>query len=142
MDAEDNTPQQKVFPTLRITNYAASKKYYVEVLGFKIDWEHRFEPNFPVFMQVSRDGMAVFLSEHTGDCPVGGLVHFYVPDVDAWHEEFQARGAIIRETPNECLQGVRSMAIEDPDGNKLMIHTRLPGDGSGDCITLSRDGRE
>jgi len=57
MDTEDNTPQQRVFPTLRITNYAASKKYYVEVLGFRIDWEHRFEPNLPVFMQVSRDGI-------------------------------------------------------------------------------------
>jgi len=33
-------------------------------------------------MQGSRDGLACFLTEHAGDCPVGGLVHFYVPNVD------------------------------------------------------------
>jgi hypothetical protein len=45
-------------------------------LGFHIDWEHRFRPNFPVFVQISRDGMVIFLSEHAGDCEVGGLVHY------------------------------------------------------------------
>ena len=59
---------QQVVPALRITSYAKSKAFYVDALGFKIDWEHRFEPHFPVFMQVSRDGMALYLTEHTGDC--------------------------------------------------------------------------
>src|SRR5688500_11947907 len=78
------TSMQRVMPTLRSTSYAKSKAFCVDGLGFQVDWEHRFEPNFPVFMQVSRDDMAFFLTEHRGDCPVGGLVHLYVPDVDAW----------------------------------------------------------
>ena len=61
----------QVVPTLRITNYARSKAFYVDALGFQIDWEHRFKPDFPVLMQVSRDGMALFITEHAGDCPVG-----------------------------------------------------------------------
>jgi catechol 2,3-dioxygenase-like lactoylglutathione lyase family enzyme len=113
-------------PTLRMTDYARSKRFYVEGLGFHVDWEHRFEPGFPVFAQVSRDGLAFFLTEHTGDCPVGGLVHLYVPDVDSWFEEFRQRGLSIDEPPNECLQGLRSMTVVDPDGNKLHICTRLP----------------
>ena len=118
---------QQVVPTLRITNYARSKAFYVDALGFQIDWEHRFKPNFPVFMQVSRDGLALFLTEHAGDCPVGGLVHFYVPDVDAWYAEFQSKGVPVKEPPNESLQGLRDMTVVDPDGNKLRICTRLKG---------------
>ena len=118
---------QQVVPTLRITDYARSKAFYVEKLAFQIDWEHRFEPHFPVFMQVSRHGLACFLTEHAGDCPVGGLVHFYVPDVDAWYTEFTGRGAPVKEPPNESLQGLRAMTVVDPDGNKLRICTRLEG---------------
>jgi len=56
----------------------------IHSLGFQVDWEHRFEAGFPGFAQVSRDGLPFFLTEHKGDCPVGGLVHLYVPDVDGW----------------------------------------------------------
>ena len=31
-------PDQRVMPTLRITNYARSKAFYVDGLGFHIDW--------------------------------------------------------------------------------------------------------
>jgi len=116
---------QRVMPRLRITSYAKSKAFYIDGLGFQIDWGHRFEPNFPVFMQVSRDDMAFFLSEHRGDCPVGGLVHLYVPYVDAWYAEFQRKGVPIKELPNEELQGLRSMTVVDPGGNKIRICTRL-----------------
>jgi catechol 2,3-dioxygenase-like lactoylglutathione lyase family enzyme len=129
----DRNPQQRVTPTLRMTDYARSKRFYVEGLGFQVDWEHRFEPGLPVFAQVSRDGLAFFLTEHTGDCALGGLVHLYVHAVDAWFEEFPQRGVRVQEAPNGCLQGLRSMTVLDPDGNKLHICTRLPewhrGDG-------------
>lgn len=118
---------QRVMPTLRITDYARSKAFYVDGLGFRIDWEHRFEPHFPVFMQVSRDDMAFFLTEHTGDCPAGGLLHLYVPDVDAWYAEFQGKGVAVQEPPSQTLQGLRDMTVLDPDGNKLRICTRLEG---------------
>lgn len=51
-------PQPRVMPTLRMTDYVRSKQFYVEGLGFQVDWEHRFRPGFPVFAQVSRDGLA------------------------------------------------------------------------------------
>lgn len=125
MKTDENLPRQRVMPTLRIADYAISKAFYVDGLGFRIDWEHRFEPHFPVFMQVSRDGLAFFLTAHTGDCPAGGLVHLYVPNVDSWFAEFQGRGVPVNEPPNESLQGLRSMTVVDPDGNKLHICTRL-----------------
>ncbi len=116
-----------VVATLRITDYARSKAFYVDGLGFHVDWEHRFKPHLPVFVQVSRDDLAFFLTEHAGDCPVGGLLHLYVADVDAWYAEFQRKGLPVQEPPNESVQGLRDMTVIDPDGNKLRFCTRLEG---------------
>lgn len=115
-------PEQRVVPALRITDYERSKVFYVEKLGFNIEWEHRFKPHFPVFMSVVRDGMRLFLSEHTGDCQVGGLVHFLIPDVDVWYREFRDKGVVVSELPNDDL-GFRSMVVTDPDGNRLRFMT-------------------
>jgi len=110
--------EQRVIPALRITQYARSKAFYLERLGFELEWEHRFAPHFPVFMSIVRDGMRLFLSEHAGDCQVGGLVHFVIPDVDVWHREFQHRGVQATDPPNNDL-GFRNMTVTDPDGNQL-----------------------
>ena len=116
-------PEQRVVPALRITDYERSKAYHVKTPGFTVDWEHRFEPDFPVFMSVVRDGMQVYLTQQDGDCQVGGLVHFVIADVDAWHREFRERGARVAEAPNNDL-GFCNMTITDPDGNQLRFMER------------------
>ena len=116
---------QNVFPTLRITDYEQSKSFYVDGLSFVIDWEHRFEPQFPVFIQITRGGLSLYLSQHEGDCQVGGLVHLYVPSVDEWYTDLQRRGVSVKEPPSESLKGLRDMTVVDPDGNQLRICTRL-----------------
>jgi catechol 2,3-dioxygenase-like lactoylglutathione lyase family enzyme len=115
---------QQVYPALRITDYDRSKAFYVDGLGFSIDWEHRYEPHFPVFMQVSREGLSLYLSQHSGDCQVGGLAYLYVPDVDAWHRAIVARGLTV-DPPENQPWGSRDMCLTDPDGNQLRISTRL-----------------
>lgn len=95
-------------------------------MGFQIDWEHRFEPNFPVFAQITRDEMTIYLTEHTGDCQVGGLIHLFVPDVDDWYSEIKEKKEFqIMEPPSEDLEGLRMMTVVDPDENQLRICTRL-----------------
>lgn len=121
---------QEVFPTLRITDEARSRAFYVEGLGFTVDWEHRFEPGFPVFMQISRGGRSLYLSQHRDDCQVGGLVYLYVSDVDAWHAAAVAAGLALSGPPESQPWGVRDFRLTDPDGNQLNIGTRLP-DASG-----------
>jgi hypothetical protein len=66
---------QRVTPQLRSTNWARTRAFYEDGLGFRVEWEHRFEPGFPVFAQVSRDGLSLFLTEHSGDCQVGGAAY-------------------------------------------------------------------
>ena len=110
---------QTVTPQFRITDARRSIAFYVGGLGFTIDWEHRFEPGFPVFMQLTREGQSIFLTEHAGDCEVGGAAYFVVPDVDACHAEFVSRGVAISEPPSDVPWGPREMLVTDPDGNRL-----------------------
>lgn len=110
---------QSVIPQFRITNAPRSAAFYVDGLGFTIDWEHQFEPGFPVFMQLTRAGQTIFLTEHAGDCEVGGAAYFTVPDVDACYREFTARGVTPTEPPADTPWDTREMLLTDPDGNRL-----------------------
>lgn len=110
---------QTVIPQFRITDEQRSTAFYVDGLGFEIDWQHRFEPGFPVFMQLSRAGQVIFLTEHAGDCEVGGAAYFVVPDVDACYEDFVARGLVHADPPADTPWGRREMIVTDPDGNRL-----------------------
>lgn len=111
--------QQRVFPQLRMTSWDRSRSFYVDKLGFKVDWEHRFEPGFPMFTQVSRDGLSLFLTEHAGDCQPGGAVYLVVDDVDALYREIGSRGVQPQGGPEDTPWGRREMMIIDPDGNRL-----------------------
>ena len=116
---------QRVFPVLRILDEAEAKGFYVQGLGFKVDWEWRHEPGFPLFMQVSRDGLSIFLSEYSGDCQTGGLVYLEVDDVDAWFVETQERGVEPERPPMTQPWGQREMTFGDPFGNRITIGTKV-----------------
>ena len=81
----------KTTPSLRIFDEAKAKEFYVGFLGFTIDWEHRFEPDLPLYMQVSKDACVLHLSEHHGDCTPGGALRIETTDLDAFHAELLAK---------------------------------------------------
>lgn len=114
---------QRVVPALRVQSYARSLAFY-ERLGFAELWTHQFDAGLPVFACIARDGMEVNLTEHADDCAPGGLVHFYVPDVDGLHREFTDLGAPITQPPANSLgPTIRDMLVVDPDGNRLSFLT-------------------
>lgn len=110
---------QTVIPQLRIIRADRSLPFYVQGLGFAIDWQHQFEPGFPVFFQITRHGQTLFLTEHAGDCQVGAAVYFHVPDVDACYRSFIANGVTVSRPPEEMPWKMREMTVVDPDGNRL-----------------------
>jgi catechol 2,3-dioxygenase-like lactoylglutathione lyase family enzyme len=107
-----------------MTDWKRSREFYVAGLGFSVDWTHQFEPNFPVFASLTRDGMSIFLTEHAGDCRVGGAVYFYV-DVDALFAEITGRGMKPLEPPEDSPWNTREMLLVDPDGNRLRFGQSL-----------------
>ena len=100
---------------LRVKNAAAAVAWY-ERLGYIKEWEHHFEPTFPAFVSIARDGFArVFLSEHAGDGGLHTLVFLRVSDVDVVAHEFDAE--IVNQTWG------REVHLVDPDGNRLRVST-------------------
>jgi catechol 2,3-dioxygenase-like lactoylglutathione lyase family enzyme len=57
---------ERAVPIFRIFSLDKAREFYLDFLGFKVDWEHRFEPGGPVYMQISRNGLVIHLSEHHG----------------------------------------------------------------------------
>src|ERR1700709_917655 len=81
----------RVVPVLRIFSIDKAREFYLDFLGFKVDWEHRFEPDFPVYMQVSRDRLAFHLSEHHGDGTPGSRAYVYMSGVEELHRELSGK---------------------------------------------------
>jgi hypothetical protein len=117
----------QTIPILRIFDEAKAREFYVGFLGFAIDWEHRFEPDLPLYMQVSRAGCVLHLSEHHGDACPGSTVFVRVAGIDDFHVELAAqqykynRPCIERAPWNAML-----MEVVDPFGNRLRFNEDLP----------------
>lgn len=116
-----------IIPILRILDEAKAREFYIGFLGFTIDWEHRFEPNLPLYMQVSRDGCILHLSEHYGDGTPGAAIRIDTTDVVALQAELAAkRYKYARPGVDEQPWG-RDMSVKDPFGNRLTFSTPSKG---------------
>ena len=97
-----------------------AKEFYVEFLGFTVDWEHRFEEGFPLYMQISKDGCVLHLSEHHGDCCPGAAMRIDTDELEAFQEELAAkRYTNARPGIEKMPWGSRDMSVADPFGNRL-----------------------
>jgi catechol 2,3-dioxygenase-like lactoylglutathione lyase family enzyme len=107
-------------PILRIFDVQKAKEFYCDFLGFKVDWEHQFEPGLPKYIQVSRDGLRLHLSEHYGDACPGARVFVEMSGVEALHREVTSKGyRFLRPGLQDEFYGARSMEVTDPFGNRI-----------------------
>jgi catechol 2,3-dioxygenase-like lactoylglutathione lyase family enzyme len=116
---------QRTVPILHIDGYEEAKAFYVDWLGFKIDWEFRLEPTFPVYMQVSRGGLVFHLSQHKGDNPGGVMCHLDVDDLDALVEEWRIRRPGFTQEIEIAPWNAKHISLKDPFGNTLGINQAL-----------------
>ena len=106
-------------PILRIFSVDKAKEFYVDFLGFTLEWEHRFGDNFPLYAQVRRSGLTLHLSEHHGDATPGSTVFVPVEDINAFHAELRAKDYAYAKPGVEDVDWGRQMQIPDPFGNRL-----------------------
>ena len=103
-----------VIPILNVASVPASVCYYIDVLGFELDWAEG-EP--PTMASVSRDGHAIMLCE--GDQgQVGTWVWIGVHEIEPLWEQYRARGARFRQGPTH-YRWAYEMRVEDLDGHVL-----------------------
>jgi uncharacterized glyoxalase superfamily protein PhnB len=106
---------------LAVPDLARASAYFRDVLGFT----RQAEP--PGWDFVVRDGCRVMLGECPDDMAPAELgSHSYfgyivVDDLDAFHAEIAAKGAIIRKPPADQPWGMREMAVGTPDGHRIMF---------------------
>jgi uncharacterized glyoxalase superfamily protein PhnB len=110
-------------PILRIFDEAKARAFYIDWLGFSVDWEHRFEDGLPLYMQVSRDGCQLHISEHHGDATPGSRIRIDCDDIDAFAAELKARPYKYARPggPERMPWGTREITLGDPFGNRLTL---------------------
>lgn len=115
-------------PILRIFDEDKAREFYAGYLGFKVEWEHRFEPGFPLYMQVSRGSCRLHLTCHHGDCCPGSAVRIACPDVSALLAELRSRDhKALRPSAEVVPWGGAEVSLTDPFGNRLTFYSERAG---------------
>lgn len=114
-------------PIFRIFDEAKAREFYLGFLGFEVRWEHRFEPDTPLYMEIARGGCVLHLSEHFGDSIPGSTVRVEVDDIGALHAELTARNyRHARPGLDDTPWNTREVKVGDPFGNRLIFYETLP----------------
>ncbi len=110
---------ERIFPILRMFDEAKAREFYIDFLGFEVEWEHRFGENFPLYMQVSRAGMGLHLSGHHGDATPGSIIFVTMHGVHAFQRELAAKDYRFMKPGVEELPWGDVMEVTDPFGNRI-----------------------
>ena len=84
-----------IIPILRVNSVAASIRFYVDVLGFKVNWGGEAESTFA---SVSRDGRSIMLAQGEQGHP-GTWLWIGVEDIEPLFTEYKTKGVKFREPP-------------------------------------------
>jgi catechol 2,3-dioxygenase-like lactoylglutathione lyase family enzyme len=120
---------------LNVRDLPAMKAFYVDVLGFRVEWEP--DPD-NVYLTSGVDNLALHRAPAGGAAPDGapgaldhlGLIVAGAADVDAWAAHLEAHGVALDMPPKTHRDGARSCYFRDPDGNCVQIIHHPPISGA------------
>jgi catechol 2,3-dioxygenase-like lactoylglutathione lyase family enzyme len=109
----------------------AMKHFYVELLGFAVEWEP--DPD-NIYLTSGRDNLALHRVTDGRSTSGQALDHLGVivadaDDVDRWAAFLESRGIAIAARPKTHRDGARSCYVKDPDGNAVQIIHHPPISG-------------
>jgi catechol 2,3-dioxygenase-like lactoylglutathione lyase family enzyme len=119
-------------PILRIFDRAKALEFYVDYLGFTLDWEHGHADHSPLYAQVTRGPAVLHLSEHHGDASPGGAALLPVADVAALHAELQRHDYAYAKPGIRDEEWGRVMVVVDPFSNRIVFHQPLAAEVADD----------
>jgi catechol 2,3-dioxygenase-like lactoylglutathione lyase family enzyme len=112
----------RVIPTLRMFDIAKAREFYLGYLGFTVDFEHRFEPDLPLFLGISRGGLQLYLSEHHGDGSPGIHITVEMTGLADYHAELTAKNyGYMRPGLVQQPWGTTTMTVYDPFSNHIIF---------------------
>jgi uncharacterized glyoxalase superfamily protein PhnB len=112
----------KTTPILRIFDETKALEFYVEFLEFKVDWQHRFEPDLPLYLQISRGDCVLHLSEHHGDATPGSALRIETDELEVFQQQLLAKEYSFARPQIQAMPwGSQDMTVTDPFGNRLVF---------------------
>lgn len=117
---DQTTPAfDRPIPILRMFDEAKAREFYVDFLGFSIEFEHRFEAALPLYLGIVRNGLQLHLSEHHGDACPGAAVFIPTHNIEQLRDELLAKKYGYAR-PHITQQGWgQVLEVCDPFGNRL-----------------------
>jgi catechol 2,3-dioxygenase-like lactoylglutathione lyase family enzyme len=103
---------------------AKAKEFYIDWLGFEIEWEHQFEPNFPYYIGLKKDDIQLHLSEHHGYSVPGVTIYIVCTEVEKFHNSLKPY-KYYRPSVEKTFYNTLLMTVQDPFGNKLCFNEEI-----------------
>ena len=112
--------QWSPIPVIRIFSEQKAKEFYLDFLGFSLEWEHRFEEALPLYAQVKRGDLVLHLSEHHGDATPGSTNDVPLEGIRGPARGTDREAVRVRRGPSivEVPWGL-TMEVTDPFGNRF-----------------------
>ena len=117
---------KQTIPILRIFDIEKAKDFYCGFLGFEVQWEHHFSDDSPAYIEVSRDGITLHLSEHHGDCTPGATVFVWMTGIEEFHEEITSKNYKYNKPGLEAtFYDAKCVEVIDPFSNRIRFNERI-----------------
>nr|WP_138752917.1 glyoxalase superfamily protein [Paenibacillus sinopodophylli] len=108
-------------PILRIFDEKKAREFYLDFLAFTCDWEHRYEPDMPLYMQISNGECIIHLSEHYGDATPGSAIRIEVEDAEALQKHLLSKSYTYARPGFD--KEWHAVKLTDPFGNRLHFYS-------------------
>lgn len=119
---------EKVIPVIRVFDYEKAKEFYIEWLGFTVNFEHSFHDGAPKYIEVERGGVTLHLSEHHGDATPGSQTFIWCTGIKEYHEELIGKNyKFNRPGLEETFYEARAFTVHDPFGNRICFNEKKAG---------------
>ena len=112
-----------VTPVFQITDYAQAMAFYVDWLGFSIDWEER-PASGGCYLQISRSSLVLHLTTHPHESSVGARAMVDFAGLLSFHRLLlQKKSAFPPPQLHKATWNDKVMQLElfDPVGNCLVL---------------------
>ncbi|MDD9265866.1 glyoxalase superfamily protein [Paenibacillus sp. GCM10023248] len=115
-----------ITPIFRIFDEHKAREFYVDYLGFTLDWEHSFESDMPLYLQVSLGDLRLHLSEHYGDCSPGSAIRVEITGIEAFHQSLtDKKYKYLRPGLEQSPWKTKEVSVTDPFGNRITFFEPL-----------------